>query len=116
MKVEQLTFSNIPTPVTFYIGRTQEENHTVIDLGGPDDIWFHLMNMSSCHVVAILPTDCSAKQRRTIVRRGAALCKQHTAKVASLPNIMVTYTAVRNVRKESTPGSVTMLAQSSICV
>lgn len=78
MKTELVTIKGIPVPVVFYIGRTQEENHDVIALGGARDLWFHAANQPSCHVVAILPPALDRKQRGAIIRRGAYLCKTHT--------------------------------------
>ena len=78
MKTELVTIKGIPVPVVFYIGRTQEENHDVIALGSPKDLWFHAAERPSCHVVAILPPSLDRKQRGAIIRRGAYLCKTHT--------------------------------------
>jgi predicted ribosome quality control (RQC) complex YloA/Tae2 family protein len=96
------------TPVTFYIGRSQQENHAVLDHGKPTDLWFHLADTSSCHVVAVLPDDCDRKMRGSILRRGADLCKQHTAKSASHRDVAITYTTVANVTKDTIPGRVTV--------
>jgi predicted ribosome quality control (RQC) complex YloA/Tae2 family protein len=113
MKTEQV---NLPTPVTFYIGRTQHENHAVIDLGGPDDIWFHVADQSSCHVVAALPMGCDRKQRNKIIRYGANLCKQYTNSVKSAFRVPITYTALRNVTKDIVPGRVHLRDSHTILV
>jgi predicted ribosome quality control (RQC) complex YloA/Tae2 family protein len=96
------------TPVMFYIGRSQQENHAVLDYGKPTDLWFHLADTSSCHVVAVLPEGCDRKLRGAILRRGASLCKQHTPKAASQRDVPVTYTTVSNVTKDIVPGRVTV--------
>jgi predicted ribosome quality control (RQC) complex YloA/Tae2 family protein len=103
MKTELL---HIPFPVTFYIGRSQQENHDVIDFGGPDDLWFHVADQSSCHVVAVLPVDCDRKQRSKIIRHGARLCKQYTNSVKSASNVPITYAPIRHVTKDTVPGRV----------
>jgi predicted ribosome quality control (RQC) complex YloA/Tae2 family protein len=103
MKTELL---HIPFPVTFYIGRSQQENHDVIDLGGPNDLWFHVADQSSCHVVAILPVDCDRKQRSKIIRHGARLCKQYTNSVKSASNVPITYAPISHVAKDTVPGRV----------
>lgn len=92
--------------VTYYIGKSQQENHAVIDLGGPTDLWFHLADMSSCHVVAILPPNISRKERGKIIRHGALLCKLHTAKTKSKSQVSVTYAPIASITKGQTPGSV----------
>ncbi len=104
--MKTLTYDIQGAPVTFYIGRTQQENHEVLDHGKPTDLWFHLADTSSCHVVAILPDDCDRKVRGAILRRGASICKQYTAKAASARSVPVTYTTVANVTKDRIPGRV----------
>ena len=81
----------------------------MIDLGGPDDLWFHLADISSCHVVAIVPKDLGRAGRGKIIRAGARLCKENTAKVARERNVTVTYAAIKAVRKLETPGAVIVL-------
>lgn len=104
------------TPVTFYIGRSQQENHAVLDDKKPTDLWFHLAGTSSCHVVAALPDDCNRKMRGAILRRGATLCKEHTAKAASQRGVTVTYTTVSNVIKDIVPGRVTVHDERTIII
>lgn len=117
MKTEIVTFPTLDEPVTFYIGTSQQENHDVISLGKPTDIWFHLADMSSAHVVAILPTiKITRKQRGNIIRRGAYLCKIHTKKTSSMSSVSVTYSTIQHVTKTSTPGSVIVREAHEIIV
>jgi predicted ribosome quality control (RQC) complex YloA/Tae2 family protein len=117
MKTETIAFPTLNEPVTFYIGSSQQENHDVIALGKPDDLWFHLADMSSAHVVAILPTiKITRKQRGSIIRRGAYLCKIHTAKAASLSSVSVTYSTIKYVTPTSIPGSVLVREAHEITV
>ena len=114
--MKTITLDIQSTPVTFYIGRSQQENHAVLDDKKPTDLWFHLADTSSCHVVAVLPDDCDRKLRGAILRRGAALCKQHTTKVASQRNVPITYTTVANVAKDTVPGRVLLHDSHTIVV
>jgi predicted ribosome quality control (RQC) complex YloA/Tae2 family protein len=102
--------------VTYYVGRTQQENHDVIDLGAPTDLWFHLADTSSCHVVALVPKDLNRKERGKIIKQGALLCKQWTAKAKSQRDVVVTYAPLSGVQKEATPGSVIVTTSSTITV
>lgn len=102
--------------VTYYIGKTQQENHDVIDLGSSSDLWFHLADTSSCHVVAIVPPEIDRKERGKIIKQGALLCKQHTAKAASQKRVTVTYAPLSAVTKEQIPGSVTVSEPKTIVV
>ena len=102
--------------ITYYIGRTQQENHNVIDLGAPTDLWFHLANTSSCHVVAVVPADISRKERGKIITQGALLCKQWTTKAKSQRAVEVTYAPLSAVQKGTVQGSVTVTTSSTINV
>jgi len=93
--------------ILFIIGRVQQENHKVIDMGGPDDIWFHASETPSCHVVAIIPDDFDLiDNQKCLVKMGALLCKQYTNKLKSTKNVEIVYTCVKNVEKLHVPGSV----------
>jgi predicted ribosome quality control (RQC) complex YloA/Tae2 family protein len=108
MKQETHVFATMKEPVIFYIGQSQQENHDVIDRGKPTDLWCHLANTSSAHVVACLPPDIDRKQRGAILRRAALLCKIHTAKAKSLQQVAVTYATIQHVQKTQIPGQVTV--------
>jgi predicted ribosome quality control (RQC) complex YloA/Tae2 family protein len=99
MKTIILELSTIP--VTFYVGRSQQENHAVIDLGSPDDIWCHLEGISSCHVVAVIPPKADRRLRTTIKRQAAILCKQNTAKAASQRSVPVTCALLKHIQKDA---------------
>ncbi len=104
MKTLTLTIQSIP--VVYYIGRSQQENHAVLDLGGPTDLWFHLADTSSCHVVAILPADCPRKLCGAIQRRGAALCREWSRAAGDAAVLCV---RLSDVQKTTVPGTVQIL-------
>lgn len=116
MKTESVKFPAITDPVLFYIGKSKDENHGLLDMAKPEDLWFHLGSDSSAHVIGVVPSGLPRKHLSYIVKRGALLCKQHTAKVANRQNVAVIYTRVRNVAKTDTPGEVmTQDTQLIIC-
>ena len=120
MKVltETLCSENISMEIVYYIGRSQSENFAAIDLGAPEDIWFHVAGESSCHVVAASPDDrkLNEKQMLTVVKRGALLCKQHTNKVAKLKDVEISYARVKHVQKTDVPGKVIVGHSKSVYV
>ena len=59
MKIEILNINNIN--ITFYIGRNSQENFDIIDQADCDDLWFHLNDLPSCHVVASIPSNVKDK-------------------------------------------------------
>lgn len=115
MITEVAKFPNIPEPVQFYIGKSQAENHGVLDMAKPEDMWFHLGGVSSAHIIGVVPVGLERKYLKYIVKHGAHLCKKHTTKVANQKNVAVLYTRVRNVQKTSKPGEV-ICSESSILI
>lgn len=92
--------------ITFYIGTNAADNFTAIEAGGPEDIWFHADDASSCHVVAVMPEDIDRKQKLWIIKRGALLVKQHTKKFASMKNLPVICTEIQNIEMTDISGKV----------
>ncbi len=114
MKTNILFVQGLNRDITFYIGENQNENFDVIDLGKPNDIWFHANNISSSHVIAILPEDIEKKELKYIIKIGAMLCKSNTNKLKSLNNVEIIYSQVKNVVKTNIPGCVEVLSKKII--
>ncbi len=111
MKEETVYFDNIA--IVYYIGTNAEDNFAVIDRGGPDDYWFHAKDVSSCHVVVKIPDDIDI---RTIIKRGALICKQNTNKLRMLDDVEIMYTKVKNVIKTDVPGLVNINGSTKIII
>jgi predicted ribosome quality control (RQC) complex YloA/Tae2 family protein len=114
MKTKILFVQGLNREITFHIGENQNENFDVIDLGKPHDIWFHANNISSCHVVAVIPEDIKKNDLRYIIKIGALLCKSNTNKLKSLNNVDIIYSQVKNVIKTLVPGCVKILNKKMI--
>ena len=73
----------------------------------PDDVWFHIRDRPSCHVVATMPSDkkIDKKQLRKIAVQGAVVCKQFS-KYKSDHNVAVMYAPIAHVAMTETVGSV----------
>lgn len=107
MKAEIVYFEYLGCEIIYYVGKNAKDNFSVIDMGGPHDIWFHSAMESSCHVVAKLPdVIVDKKGMKTIIKKGAQLCKQNTNKLARLNNTEISYTLVKNIKKTSVSGCV----------
>jgi predicted ribosome quality control (RQC) complex YloA/Tae2 family protein len=108
MKVTEIYFEKPDISISFYIGQNAKDNFFVLDNSKPDDIWFHLKDISSCHVVASIPEqNCiDRKGMKQIIKTGALLCKTNTLKARTMNNIEVMYTSVKNVSKCRISGSV----------
>jgi predicted ribosome quality control (RQC) complex YloA/Tae2 family protein len=91
--------------VEFYVGMNAEENFELIDMASPNDLWFHVNNRSSGHVVAKIPENTSRKEISAIVKQGAFVCKYYS-KYSSEQNLEIIYTKIENVKKTEIVGKV----------
>lgn len=106
MKTERVFIHGLNRVITFYIGENKHDNFEAIDKGSPDDLWFHVLNTSSCHVIAIVPEDISKKDKRYIIKAGAHLCKKYTTKLSRANDVEIVYTELKNVEKTQNVGCV----------
>jgi hypothetical protein len=60
-----------------WVGTNAKDNWNIIQLSEPDDIWFHIDNLPSAHVILRHRGYCSAE----IVARCALLCRQSMKKI-----------------------------------
>jgi len=94
--------------ISFRVGNNAADNFIIVDNAHPYDIWFHIHNHSSCHVIACMPedTNLTKKQLMYIIKQGAIICKQHS-KYKSQTNVEIIYTSIKNVTMTRTIGTVT---------
>lgn len=105
MPLTEIIFDNdINMDISIYIGKSKEENWTLIDNAKPSDYWFHLQDYPSPHVIICLPDDIKKVSTKTI-KYACVLCKQYS-KYKSDKNVKVIYTEIRNVKKTNIVGSV----------
>lgn len=117
MREEQIYISELDADITFYIGTNSRDNFAVIDEGEPDDLWFHAEDVSSCHVVAVLPNyKISKKIIDKIIVQGCLLCKENTNKLKSNPKVNFIYTTISNIKKTKNPGEVITNNVKRFCI
>jgi predicted ribosome quality control (RQC) complex YloA/Tae2 family protein len=114
MKVEYVLVSGISQPIEYRIGCNAEDNFDMIDEAKQIDLWFHVNNETSGHVIACIPDDMKLdkKQVKKIVIQGCVICKKHSKK-KSTQNLEIIYTNVGNLVKTKQPGKV-ILRESKI--
>jgi predicted ribosome quality control (RQC) complex YloA/Tae2 family protein len=97
----------INSDIVFKIGENSQDNFDIIDDSLPDDIWFHVNNLPSAHVIASIPLGkkLDKKQLGKIITQGAVICKQYS-RYASQKNLNIIYTKIKFVKKTETLGSV----------
>jgi predicted ribosome quality control (RQC) complex YloA/Tae2 family protein len=93
--------------IQYLIGENAKDNFRIIDLAKSSDIWFHVYEKSSCHIIAVLPSGVALhkKEIQYIVKQGAVLCKQHS-RYASDKKVTIIYTTIDQVIKTNIPGMV----------
>ena len=111
MKITEIYFDKIKTTITFYIGKNAQDNFDIIDNANPNDLWFHLADYSSCHVIASMPEDddeieIDKKTLKQIIQTASLLCRKNTQKIENIQNVRVVYTKIENVEKTEKKGCV----------
>lgn len=120
--------------IVYKIGTDAKNNFELIDAANNDDLWFHVKNESSCHVIACFKNityttlnddmpncydldfdDLDKKQKQQIIKQGALLCKQYS-RLKSMKNVEIIYTKIENVEKTNIVGSVTTIKNKTILV
>lgn len=106
MKIEIFTHGS--KEYTISIGKNKEENWQLIDASEPNDIWFHVDNQPSCHV--ILKNTENVKLRdipKQVLKRAAYLCKTNSA-AKTQSKCDVIYAAISQITKTTVVGQVTV--------
>jgi predicted ribosome quality control (RQC) complex YloA/Tae2 family protein len=113
MKTFKVFDNLINDELEIIMGKSADENWKIIDDSSENDIWFHLDNFPSSHV--ILKTkgkDFKELNKQTLIHC-ASLCKENS-KYSNMKNISVIYTKIKNVKKADTVGSVTTTSTKSV--
>lgn len=102
MKQEIFDYNSVEYNI--FIGQNKFENFELIDETMPTDIWFHVENIPSCHI--ILKTETPLKMvPRQVIKRCAYLCKINS-KAKTLKKCNVIYTTIDHVKKTDIIGKV----------
>lgn len=107
MKIESRFIQALDREIPYIVGTDAQDNFDIIDESEPTDMWFHLAEVSSCHVIAKMPQDIKVdnKQKQQIIKQGALLCKQNS-KYKSARSVDVIYTLLSNITKTDILGKV----------
>jgi predicted ribosome quality control (RQC) complex YloA/Tae2 family protein len=102
MKVEIFDFKN--NEYNILIGTNKYENFQLIDESVETDLWFHVENEPSCHV--ILKNDGQIRDiPKQVIKRSAYLCKINS-KARTQKECSIMYTQLKNVSKTKVIGQV----------
>jgi predicted ribosome quality control (RQC) complex YloA/Tae2 family protein len=112
MKNNQLRDEKQDKELKYVIGCNAQENWNIIDSADTSDMWFHVADHPSAHVV--LCTNGAPVSKRTIMHC-AMECKNHS-KMKDHKQIEITYTQICNVNKGKTVGSVHVRKTNSVVI
>ena len=102
-----------------WVGENAIENWQLVDRAEPDDMWFHVANYPSGHVVVrashLDASHLGADLPKDVIVYCARLCKAQS-KQKYMKNIEIIYTKIQNVKKTHVVGEVRVRKSKSIYV
>lgn len=92
------TYNN--TTWQIYMGRDKFENEELIKFGIPDDIWFHVDDLSSAHVYLVCPPGFTISSiPEQIVQDCAQIVKDNSIEGCKKSSVKIVYTPWDNLHK-----------------
>jgi predicted ribosome quality control (RQC) complex YloA/Tae2 family protein len=107
----------IKADIEFIVGTTAQENHDIIDAADPSDLWFHVTEHPSCHVIGKISEidGLDKKAINKIAVQGAVICKEYS-NMKSQKKLSIDYTTISCVTKLEKPGSVSLSSHKVITI
>ena len=96
---------------TIVIGRNAQENWQILDNASKNDLWVHLNDLASPHI--IIKKNPNYKLKPKDIKLAGLLCKQYS-KYKKDNNIEYCYTKVKNVKKGKDVGEVELSIEPNI--
>lgn len=117
MKIDTVNIPKISSEdIIFYTGSNKTENEDLIKLASPNEYWFHVSNVPSCHVVTQLNDNIVTKNNlKYLIKAGAVICKKNS-KYNNIKNLEITYTKISNVKLTDRTGSVILQEYKTITI
>jgi predicted ribosome quality control (RQC) complex YloA/Tae2 family protein len=101
MKIENIFITENDKEYQILIGRNKFENEQIIKSSDSNDIWFHLNDYSSCHIVLKSGDDNIPIKYLTRIARMFSLYNKRLPK-----NYKVIYTNIKNIKLTDKIGTV----------
>jgi predicted ribosome quality control (RQC) complex YloA/Tae2 family protein len=100
---------------TILIGKDKVNNWQLIDDAKETDIWFHVANSPSAHILLQTEETSMRKIPRQVITRCACICKSKSSKKSD-KKCEIIYTTIANVKKTTIVGQVVTSNTKSICI
>ena len=97
--IKTITINN--KDYNIYIGKNSLGNEEIIKLSHPDSIWFHLKDISSCHIILDNKGDKIPKEYIRKIGKMLYLYKKNIPKYTK-----IIYTHVKNIKLTNDIGTV----------
>ena len=96
------------------LGKTQQENDTIVRTSPQTALWFHLKDFPSAHAVVTNIMKSGIYEREVIIR-AATLVKDNAKQgVNNLQKLSVNYLPIKNVKRTEIPGQVILTKSPKI--
>ena len=105
MKTQEIFIPHLNCNITYFVGSNAIQNFEIIDNACENDLWFHVNNRPSCHIIAQIPRDIPRKSLKYVIKQGAILCKQNS-KYKSDKNLEIIFAKIKNIQKTDVIGTV----------
>ena len=121
MKTHEIHIPKLSDNIIFWSGTNAQENFNIIAQADPSDIWFHVSDYPSAHIIARLslyPKKINRSDKKlmlSIIKQGAVLCKQ-ISKYASISKLSITYAQISNIALTQTLGTVNVSLGKNIII
>ena len=111
--INQHEFLHDNVQYTILSGKNKQGNNDLLDDADPTDVWFHISNFSSGHIILKNPNKLAInKIPRQVLKRCACICKSSTK--TSEKNCAIIYTQRSNIAKTDILGQVNIMANTQI--
>lgn len=113
MRRQSIYIDELQVDFEVLIGQSKEENDALVRSGHPQDVWFHLANMSSCHIVLKCGQHTNIIPKRYL-NKVACMFREYKNNLPSRYSVI--YTEIKNVRPSGELGQVTTVQTRTIRV
>ncbi len=94
-------------------GKNAKENWNLIDESSSDDLWFHIDDYPSTHVILEYDENIKEVELEKYINECVELCIEKTPKIKSykpkIKSVKVIYSKVENIKKGKSVGEVIIL-------
>lgn len=99
-----IIYSNENEDFKILVGKNNLDNWRIIDESNEDDLWIHINEHPSCHVI-IKKNENKKDFPIDIIKKAGIICKNNS-KCRIYKSVRIVYTTIKNVKKTDKCGEV----------